>query len=91
MIHIKLLELYYKKYSNTVKVSDYVEWANGYLYLDILEIKKLASMGMKDRLNLFEIEEMFDNAMKAIQRDAPSKELCLNYHVKHPTFTIINT
>ena len=81
MIPIELLELYYKKYTNTVKASDYVEWANGYLYMDMLEIKKLASMS--EPLNLFEIQEMFDYAMKAMQRDAPSEELCLNYHIKH--------
>ncbi len=81
MIPIELLELYYKKYTNTVKASDYVEWANGYLYMDMLEIKKLASMS--EPLNLFEIQEMFDYAMKAMQRDVPSEELCLNYHIKH--------
>jgi len=82
LTHIELLELYYKKYTDTVKASDYVEWANDYLYMDVLEIKKLASMSMIDLLNLFEIEEMFANAMKAIQREAPSKELCFIYHLK---------
>lgn len=81
MIPIELLELYYKKYTDTVKESDYVEWANHYLYMDVLEIKKLASM--REPFNLFEIEEMFDRAMKEIQREAPSKELCLNDHIKN--------
>ena len=67
----------------TVRASDYVEWANHYLYMDVLEIKKLASMGMKRQLNIFEIESMFADAMKAMQREAPSKEQCLNYHLKH--------
>ncbi|MDQ0216878.1 hypothetical protein J2S13_003376 [Oikeobacillus pervagus] len=74
--------MYYKKYTDTVQASDYIEWANQQLYMDILEVKKLASMSMKESLNLFEIEEMFADAMKSIQRDAPTKEQCLDYHLK---------
>ncbi|MBP3952544.1 hypothetical protein [Bacillus suaedae] len=77
-----MLELYYKRYTNTVQVADYVEWANHCLYLDVLEIKKLASMGMGEQLNLFEIEAMFAEAMKSIQMTPPSKEECLDDHFK---------
>ncbi|CAI9392305.1 hypothetical protein MHI39_01275 [Heyndrickxia sp. FSL K6-6286] len=80
MFHIELLELYYKKYTGTVQASDYVGWANSYLYLDFLEIKKLASM--KGKLNIFEIEKMFVDAINSIQREAPSKEQCVDYHLK---------
>jgi hypothetical protein len=73
--------LYYKKYTGTVQASDYVEWANSYLYTDFLEIKKLASM--KGKLNIFEIEKMFADAMNSIQREAPSKEQCVDYHLKY--------
>lgn len=81
-IQVDLLELYYKKYTDTVKASDYVIWANHYLYLDVIEIKKLASMNMQKPLNLFEIEEMFAHAMKAIKREDPSKELCIKEHLR---------
>lgn len=64
----------------TVQATDYVEWANSYLYMDFLEIKKLASM--KGKLNIFEIEKMFADAMNSIQREAPSKEQCVDYHLK---------
>ncbi|MFZ0443210.1 MAG: hypothetical protein WAM95_00865 [Bacillus sp. (in: firmicutes)] len=80
MFYIELLELYYKKYTGRVQASDYVEWANSYLYMDFLEIKKLASM--KGKLNIFEIEKMFADAMNSIQREAPSKEQCVDYHLK---------
>jgi hypothetical protein len=79
---IELLELYYKKYTGTVQASDYVKWANHYLYMDVPEIKKLASMSMKGQLNHFEIEKMFVDAMNSIQRESPSKEQCLDYHLK---------
>ncbi|MFS0880832.1 hypothetical protein [Metabacillus niabensis] len=79
---IELLELYYKKYTNTVQASDYVDWAIAYLYMDVLEINKLASMGMNRELNLFEIEEMFAAAMKALLREPPTKKQCLDYHLK---------
>lgn len=59
---------------------DYVKWANHHLYMDFLEVKKLASM--KGQLNIFEIEKMFADAMKRIQREVPSKEQCADYHVK---------
>lgn len=65
-----------------MQASDYIEWANSCLYMDVLEIKKLASMSMKGQLNLFEIEEMFADAMKGLQREAPSKQECLDYHLK---------
>ncbi len=78
---MEILELFYKKYTDTVRSSDYVEWANHHLYLDIIEIKKLASM--KEPLNPFEIEEMFSNVMRALQLKAPSKEQCLSNHLKH--------
>lgn len=81
-IDIELLELYYKKYTGTVQPSDYVEWAMHYLYMDVPEIKKLASMSMKGQLNIFEIEKMFADAMKSIQREAPSQEQCVAYHLK---------
>ena len=80
MISIDLLELYYKKYTHTVKAADYVEWANHYLYLGTCEIIKWSSM--RGQLNSFEIEDMFAHAMKSIQREAPSIEMCLDYHLK---------
>lgn len=79
-IGIELLELYYKKYTGTVQASDYVKWANHHLYMDFLEVKKLASM--KGQLNLFKIEKMFADAMKSLQREVPSKEQCVDYHIK---------
>ncbi|MEK3889865.1 hypothetical protein [Bacillus sp. FSL K6-3431] len=82
VIPIELLELYYKRYTGTLQASDYVEWAKHNLYMDVVEMKKLASMGMKGKLNIFEIEKMFVDAMRAAQREAPSKEQCVNYHIK---------
>lgn len=82
-IFIELLELYYKKFTGTVQAADYVTWANHHLYMDVREIEKLASMSMEESLNFFEIEEMFANSMKAIQREAPSKELCVHFHLRH--------
>ncbi len=79
---MELLELYYKRYTGTVKSMDYVEWAKGSLYLDMPEINKLASMYIKEPLNIFEIEKMFDDAIKCIQLVAPSKEQALNNHLK---------
>lgn len=81
MIYIELLALYYKKYIGTVQASDYIEWANHHLYMGTLEVKKLASM--KGSLNLFEIEAMFADAMKALQIKAPSGELCVHNHIRH--------
>ena len=83
MIKIGLLELYYKRYAGIVQASDYVEWANHCLYLDVFEIQKLASMSAAESLNLFEIEEMFNDALKAAQIEAPSEELCLHHHLRH--------
>jgi hypothetical protein len=83
MFMIELLELFYKKYQGTVQASDYVEWAKGNLYQDVLEIKKLASMEMKGNLNIFEIENMFADVMNVLQREVPSKEECVDYHLKH--------
>lgn len=81
MSSLDLLELYYKKYTHSIRASDYIEWAKHHLYLDIIEIKKLASM--KEPFNLFELEEMFSNVMKALQQKPPPKEQCLHYHLKH--------
>ncbi|WP_019155179.1 hypothetical protein [Robertmurraya massiliosenegalensis] len=67
---------------NTVEPTDYIEWAVDSLYREVLEIKKLSSMSAVKHLNLFEMEKMFDDAMKAIQREAPSKEECASYHMK---------
>jgi len=83
VIEIEILELYYKRYTGTVKASDYVEWANHCLYLDVPEIKKLASMSMAESLNLFEIEGMFADALKAAQIKAPSEELCLHNYLRN--------
>lgn len=79
---MELLELFYKKYTDTVEALDYVDWAKHYLYMDVLEIQKLASMEMETPLNIFEIEKMFDDAMVAMNRDAPSMEQCIDYHLK---------
>jgi hypothetical protein len=79
---LDFLELYYKKYTDTVKASDYVEWACHHLHMDLLEIKKLASMEINESLNLFEIEEMFEQARFALQWKAPSKEQCIQYYIK---------
>lgn len=72
--------MYYKKYTDTVQASDYVAWAIDHLYLEVFEIKKLASM--TGRLNIFEIEEMFEAARKSIQREAPSEEESVTYHIR---------
>lgn len=82
MILIELLELCYKRYIGTVQPSDYVEWASLNLHMDFPEVKKLASMDMKEKLNIFEIGKMFDDAMRSIQWEVPSKEQCLDYHMK---------
>ena len=79
-IFIEILDLYYKKYKGTVQASDYVEWAAHCLYMDVLEVKKLASM--KGSSNLFEIEAMFTDAMKSLQIEVPSRELCVHNHIK---------
>lgn len=42
---------------NTVKPTDYIEWAVDSLCLDVREIKKLASMSIEQALNPFEIEQ----------------------------------
>ena len=55
VIFIELLELYYKKFTGTVQAADYVAWANHHLYMDVREIKKLASMSMEESLNFFVI------------------------------------
>lgn len=83
VIPIELLELYYKSYLGIVQPSDYVDWANYNLHMDVLDITKLASLDMKEKLNIFEIEKMFDDAMKSIQLEAPTKEQCVEYHLKH--------
>ncbi|WP_231495749.1 hypothetical protein [Paucisalibacillus sp. EB02] len=82
MISIDLLELYYKRYIGTVQPSDYVEWATNSLHMDVREINKLASMNRKAKLNIFEMEKMFEDAMKNIQWEVPLKEQCLDYHMK---------
>ena len=46
--------------------------------MDVLGIKKLASMDKNEKLNIFEMEKMFDDAMKSIQWEVPSKEQCEN-------------
>lgn len=79
---IELLELFYKKYTHTVQASDYVEWAKEHLHMDILEIKKLASMSVEDSLNIFEIEKMFADIMEALQQAPPSEKECFLFHVK---------
>ncbi|GGA74767.1 hypothetical protein GCM10008025_18100 [Ornithinibacillus halotolerans] len=53
------------------------------MHMDVLGIKKLASMDKNEKLNIFEMEKMFDDAMKSIQWEVPSKEQCVEYHVKH--------
>lgn len=50
--------------------------------MDYLGVKKLASMDMKEKLNIFEIEKMFEDVMQSIQWEVPSKEQCLDYHMK---------
>ena len=77
---MELLSLYYKKYKSTVEACDYVKWAQHMLYMDCHEIAKLASM--KEPLNLFEVESMFERSMKAIGREEPREEDCVAYHLK---------
>jgi hypothetical protein len=74
---MELLELYYKKYTGTVQASDYVEWATHHLYMDVREIQKLAGMVLVKNQNIFEIEDMFANVMRVLQREEPSKEECV--------------
>lgn len=80
---MELLELYYKKYTSTVQASDYVEWATRHLYMDVREIQKLAGMVLVENQNIFEIEDMFADVMRVLQREEPSKEECVAYHLKH--------
>ncbi|AJD89591.1 hypothetical protein JMA_02740 [Jeotgalibacillus malaysiensis] len=79
---MELLALYYKKYAGAAKASDYVEWACQHLYTDDPEVKKLASMRVKEQLNMFEIEQMFANVMKSLQLTAPSEKACVAAHIK---------
>lgn len=79
---IELLDLFYKKYTATVQAADYVAWANNHFNLNIKEIRKLASMGMGGELNLFEIEQMFDEALNSIEVDAPTRNQCLEHHLR---------
>ncbi|KIL53497.1 hypothetical protein KP77_04730 [Jeotgalibacillus alimentarius] len=65
-----------------MQASDYIDWAQHHLYLDDSEIKKLAGMSLKELVNLFEIEKMFDDAMKSLQLKAPSEEECANAYIK---------
>lgn len=67
---------------NTVKPTDYIEWAVDSQCLDVREIKKLASMSEEQALNPFEIEQLFDAAMRAIQWGIPTKEECVSYYMK---------
>lgn len=82
MLQIELLDLFYKRYTGIVVPDDYVEWANSHLYLDTLAVKKLAAMGFGKHLNIFEIEEMFDEAMAGIEIDTPTKNQCLEHRLK---------
>lgn len=77
---IELLELYYKKYTDTVEALDYIEWAKQHLYMSVPEINKLANW--KDSLNLMEMEAIFAEAMKTLQRKAPSKKDCMVNHLR---------
>ncbi|MCM3227369.1 hypothetical protein [Terribacillus saccharophilus] len=78
---IELLELYYKKYTDTVQASDYVAWAIDHLYSEpTAEINKLASV--RGQLNIFEVEEMFEAARKSMQYEEPSEEKCVSFHVR---------
>ncbi|WP_010096242.1 hypothetical protein [Ornithinibacillus scapharcae] len=79
---MELLALYYKIYTDRVQPTDYVKWAYHALYLDDLNVKKLASMSMKEQLNIFEIEQMFEDAMNSLQREIPSKEQCIDFHLQ---------
>ncbi|WP_223702580.1 hypothetical protein [Sutcliffiella deserti] len=80
---MELLELYYKKYTGKVQAPDYVKWAIHSLYkeIDTPNLRKLA--GMQGQLNIFEVEKMFHDAMNSIQKEAPSKEQCVDYHLKN--------
>lgn len=78
---MELVELYHKIYTKKVLAEDYVQWAKHSLYLDVYEIKKLASMDTR-KLNIFEVEEMFADAIKSAELTAPTMEECSEYHLK---------
>lgn len=59
---------------------DYIDWANHHLYLDFPEINKLASM--KEPFNVAAIEEIFEDILKVLQQKTPTKEQCVNDHLK---------
>lgn len=79
---MELFDVFYKRYTGTIEAVDYVEWAIRQLDMDILEVKKLAAMGMGGQLNIFEVEEMFDRAMEGIGENPPSKHQCVDHHLK---------
>lgn len=86
-----VLELYYKIYTHTVEASDYVKWAEHALYLDDPNVNKLASMSMKEQVNIFEVEEMFRRAMNSLQREVPSKEQCVDFHIQQLHAKLLTT
>ena len=79
---IELLELYYKKYTETIEAKDYVAWAIENIFMDKMSIKKLAGMGIGEDLNIFEIEAMFGEVMDDLHLEAPPMGECLDYRLK---------
>lgn len=80
--HIELLNLYYKRYTDTVSAKDYVDWALDNLDLPVREVKMLASMDKRGNLNIFEAEKMFDDALLSADIDMPTKNQCVEHRLK---------
>ncbi|SKA92660.1 hypothetical protein [Sporosarcina newyorkensis] len=76
---MELQELLYKKYTGYDTPADYVRWAEEIIYLDMDEVKMLASM--RPPLQPFEINEMFEKAVRAIGWELPSERDCALFHI----------
>ncbi|PIC64662.1 hypothetical protein CSV79_05850 [Sporosarcina sp. P13] len=73
-------ELLYKKYNGLDTPKDYVSWAEEMLYFDSDEMKKLASM--RPPFSAFEIEEMFEHAVRSLGWAYPTELECAMFHMK---------
>ncbi|WP_153730759.1 hypothetical protein [Sporosarcina obsidiansis] len=72
-------ELLYKKYNGLDLPEDYVHWAEEMLYFNTDEMKKLASM--RPPYYVFEIEEMFEKAVRSLGWKFPTIKECAISHI----------
>lgn len=77
---IELLNLYYKKYTNSLEVYDYIDWAKRHEYIDSPQINQLANSSELHQLS--EVEAIFIEILELFQRKAPTKEECIANHFK---------